>query len=85
MGGSFKWPEVYEVLEYRNKVRQMVNDVIDNTPLQLPVTQDSPWVNYKLSNTCQDIQLVTHTGASRFTSSLILSLHTVVCFYGNGA
>ncbi len=44
MGGSFKWPSVHDVLSYRDKVRGVVNKVIDNTPLQLPVTQDSPWV-----------------------------------------
>ncbi len=48
MGGSFKWPSVNEVLNYRDKVRGVVNDVIDTTPLQLPVTQDSPWVSIVL-------------------------------------
>ena len=44
MGGLFKWPSVHDVLVYRNEVRQLVLDVIDKTPLQLPVTEDSPWV-----------------------------------------
>lgn len=44
MGGEFEWPGVSEVIEYRNKVRQVVNDVIDKAPLELPVKQDSPWV-----------------------------------------
>ena len=44
MGGLFKWPSVHDVLVYRNEVRQLVLDVIDKTPLELPVTEDSPWV-----------------------------------------
>ena len=44
MGGSFVWPTVAEVAEYRKKVRKAILDVIDNTPLELPVTQESKWV-----------------------------------------
>jgi len=43
MGGGFVWPKVSEVADYRKKVRQAVLDVIENTPLKLPVTQDSKW------------------------------------------
>ncbi len=45
MGGSFQWPSVHDVLSYRDKVRGVMDGVIDNTPLQLPVTHDSPWVS----------------------------------------
>ena len=45
MGGAFKWPDLEEVVEYRKKVKETVLSVIDNTPLQLPVTQESPWVS----------------------------------------
>ncbi len=45
MGGSFQWPSVHDVLSYRDKVRGVIDNVIDNTPLQLPVTHDSPWVS----------------------------------------
>ena len=45
MGGAFKWPELEEIVEYRQKVKEVVLSVIDNTPLQLPVTQESPWVS----------------------------------------
>ena len=44
MGGSFKWPTVSEVAEFRMKARQVMLDIIENTPLELPVTQDSQWV-----------------------------------------
>ena len=44
MGGSYKWPSVSEVLDYRRKVKEVMLDVIDNVPLELPVTQDHPWV-----------------------------------------
>lgn len=43
MGGSFKWPTVSEVAEFRMKARQVMLDIIENTPLELPVTQDSQW------------------------------------------
>ena len=47
MGGSFVWPTVAKVAEYRKKVRKAILDVIDNTPLELPVTQESKWVRWK--------------------------------------
>jgi len=48
MGGQFVWPKVSEVADYRKKVRQAMLDVIENTPLELPVTQDSKWVRWSL-------------------------------------
>ena len=48
MGGSFKWPRLSEVLEYRRRVRELVIDTIENAPLELPVTQDHPWVCHRL-------------------------------------
>jgi hypothetical protein len=45
MGGDYKWPTVQETKEYRLKLRNLINDVIDRTPLVLPVKWDSPWVN----------------------------------------
>ena len=53
MGGTFKWPDLEEVVEYRKKVKEVVLSVIDNTPLKLPVTQDSPWVSPQF-NACTD-------------------------------
>ena len=44
MDGNFVWPKVSKVAEYRKKVRQTMLDVIENTPLELPVTQESKWV-----------------------------------------
>ena len=44
MGGSYQWPSLAEVLEYRRQVREMVIDVIENAPLEFPITQESPWV-----------------------------------------
>ena len=44
MGGSYKWPSVSEVLDYRRKVKEVILDVIANAPLELPVTQNHPWV-----------------------------------------
>ena len=44
MGGSFKWPPLSEVLEYRRQVRELVINIIETAPLELPITQDHPWV-----------------------------------------
>ena len=46
MGGSFVWPKVSAVAEYRKKARQAMLDIIENTPLELPVTQESKWVSH---------------------------------------
>ena len=45
MGGSYEWPSVDEVVEYRKKVRAMILKVIEDTPLELPITMESPWVS----------------------------------------
>ena len=45
MGGSYKWPCLSDVMDYREKVKKVILDVIDNAPLELPVTQDHPWVS----------------------------------------
>ena len=44
MGGALEWPTVVEVMEYRKQVRQIILDLIDNAPLDLPVTPDHQWV-----------------------------------------
>ncbi|KAI0220610.1 hypothetical protein LSAT2_027896 [Lamellibrachia satsuma] len=43
MGGKYKWPQLDDVVEYRRRVRQLILQLIDKTPLELPVTMDSPW------------------------------------------
>ena len=44
MGGAFSWPSMPEVVEYRRQVREMILKIIDDTPLELPITKGSPWV-----------------------------------------
>ena len=44
MGGSYQWPSLADVLEYRRQVREVVIDVIKNAILKFPITQESPWV-----------------------------------------
>ena len=46
MGGAYIWPRLCEVLEYRNKVKQVVSNVIDNGSIVTPITQQLPWVCY---------------------------------------
>ena len=45
MGGSYKWPNIEDIVEYRRNVRNIILKVIVDTPLQLPITMDSPWVS----------------------------------------
>ncbi|MCF6331445.1 MAG: 5-histidylcysteine sulfoxide synthase [Sulfurimonas sp.] len=42
---NYAWPKVDEVREYRDKVRELVDELIMSMPLALLITQDSPmWV-----------------------------------------
>jgi hypothetical protein len=45
MGGDYRWPTVERVREFRLKVKELILNVIDRTPLELPVKWDSPIVN----------------------------------------
>ena len=45
MGGQYEWPALDDVIEYRRQVRHLILDVIEKTPLELPITMDSPWVS----------------------------------------
>ncbi|XP_064604807.1 uncharacterized protein LOC135470036 [Liolophura sinensis] len=42
MGGSYKWPNLDEVVDYRRQVRNLILAIIDTIPLDLPVTMDTP-------------------------------------------
>ena len=44
MGGDYKWPTVEQTKQFRAKVRELINKVIDRTPLTLPVNWENPWV-----------------------------------------
>ena len=46
MGGSYQWPSLAEVLEYRRQVREVVINVIETAPLEFPITEESPWVMF---------------------------------------
>lgn len=55
MGGSFCWPRLQQVLEYRQQVRETILRLLDSVPLQFPITQDSPLVRARalqLSKAC---------------------------------
>ncbi|QOY51553.1 5-histidylcysteine sulfoxide synthase [Candidatus Sulfurimonas baltica] len=42
---NYTWPKVQDVREYRTKVRDLVDKLIMNIPLSLPITQDSDmWI-----------------------------------------
>ena len=44
MGGDYNWPSVSETREYRKRVRELINKVIDRVDIKLPVTWESPLV-----------------------------------------
>ncbi|XP_046339628.2 uncharacterized protein LOC124120813 [Haliotis rufescens] len=43
MGGGFEWPSLDQVVKYRQRVRNLILDQIDDTPLTLPITAESSW------------------------------------------
>ncbi|HIC13038.1 MAG TPA: 5-histidylcysteine sulfoxide synthase [Sulfurimonas sp.] len=44
-GSKYNWPKVDAVREYRQKVRSLINTLIEDLPLTLPITKESPmWV-----------------------------------------
>ena len=73
MGGNFVWPKVSEVANYRKQVRQVVLNVIDKTPLKLPVTQESQWVRDEVHLFNQQLQgkAYTETKKNNNKTSLI--------------
>lgn len=56
MGGSYKWPPMSKVVEYRRAVRNLILKVIEDTPLELPVTMESPWVCFSVATVCHFIR-----------------------------
>ncbi|MDF1882889.1 5-histidylcysteine sulfoxide synthase [Sulfurimonas sp. SAG-AH-194-C21] len=44
-GSKYNWPSVKEVRAYRKRVNTLVNELIEDLPLTLPITKESPmWV-----------------------------------------
>ncbi|HMC13689.1 MAG TPA: 5-histidylcysteine sulfoxide synthase, partial [Gallionellaceae bacterium] len=39
----YDWPSVAEVMDYRNKVRALVDQLISDLPLSLPIGWNNPW------------------------------------------
>jgi hypothetical protein len=48
MGSTIEWPSVQEVYEYRCQVREQILQLIEETPLELPIKSDDPFVSYFL-------------------------------------
>lgn len=40
---NYDWPSVAEVYDYRNEARRIIEQTIDELPLQMPITWESPW------------------------------------------
>ena len=39
----YEWPTLSQTQTYRDKVYDLVSELIDRLPLELPITEDSPW------------------------------------------
>jgi len=39
----YSWPTLEETQQYRDKVYTLVSELIDTLPLELPISQESPW------------------------------------------
>ena len=50
MGGEYKWPTVDDVMDYRRTVRNLIIQMIQDTPLVLPINKESPWVGFIYSS-----------------------------------
>src|SRR5690606_19491322 len=42
-GTNYNWPSISNTLAYRQKVFDLVSELITTMPLTLPITWDSPW------------------------------------------
>jgi hypothetical protein len=40
---NYEWPTLKETQTYRDRVYDLVSELIDRLPLELPITEDSPW------------------------------------------
>ena len=43
MGGALNWPQFNRIVDYRRRVRELILDTIDSTPLLLPITWNDTW------------------------------------------
>lgn len=39
----YEWPSVADVMAYRQRVKELVLDIIDTAPLSLPIDWENPW------------------------------------------
>ena len=73
---NYQWPTVSAVRDYRHKVKAMVSRFIDDMPLTLPITQDSPaWI---ILMGCE------HEGIHIETSSVIMRMLDTQYLSDNG-
>jgi len=45
MGGSYKWPSVHSVANYRQQVQKIILDVIESATFDSTMKIDTPLVN----------------------------------------
>lgn len=78
MGGSFQWPSVGDVLEYRQQVRQTILQLLDTVEIQLPITQDSPLVRNQGLKPCPKGN--THGCSYLMSQQTLIILHNLSLF-----
>ncbi|MBA4142345.1 MAG: 5-histidylcysteine sulfoxide synthase [Nitrosospira sp.] len=65
----YDWPSVEEVRTYRNTVRRVVDKLITDTPLTLPIGWDSPWWTIMMG--------IEHERIHLETSSVLIRQHAL--------
>ena len=58
-GSHYDWPTVDAVKDYRDKVREFVDDLIRTLPLKMPITWDNPFWAFMMGIEHQRIHLET--------------------------
>lgn len=72
---SYDWPTIAEVKAYRHKVRAMVDEVILNTPLSMPIDWNHPWWTIVMGIEHERIHLETSSVLIRQHALAYVRLH----------
>ncbi|MGC9351240.1 MAG: DinB family protein [Sulfurovum sp.] len=71
----YEWPSLQETQQYRKRVFEIVSDVIDRLPLELPITEHSPWWTVLMGIEHENIHLETSAVLIRQLPLSVLKPH----------
>jgi 5-histidylcysteine sulfoxide synthase len=66
---NYDWPRVNEVMAYRNRVREVVDQLIQTAPLALPIDWNNPWWTI--------LMCIEHERIHLETSSALIRQHAI--------